>query len=181
MTKFTDPNALAYMDDGARNWMFNYARRNLWRVASYMDYDDLIQDGYYAWCEVCWRYPEAMKTPQHIMSLFKLCFANKITDLSRVKTKQVDDARSDLVEVLESPAMIIPDFSSLHALIIKAPQTIKDVLTLMTDDKAREELIKPFQRYENGRRETLNDRLCSLLNKDPNTIDLVTDLRMYFS
>jgi hypothetical protein len=168
-----------FMDAGARNWMYKFVRKNYWRVAAWIDYDDLVQDGYAAYYETRMRYPTAVEAA-HIMRLFQLVFRSKIEDLVRANTKQVDDARSDLVEIFESPNMIIPDFSSLHALLIKAPQTIKDVLTLMTDDRAREELIKPFERYENGRRETLNDRFCRLLGKDPNSTDLVSDLRMYF-
>ena len=169
-----------FMDDGARRWLYKHAKKNYWRVAAWIEFDDLIQEGMVEYCEVLKRYPQAIEA-SHKMRLFQLCFRSKIEDLVRANTKQVDDARSDIVEIYESPAMIIPDFSNLHALLIKAPQLIKEALTLLTDDKAREELVKPFEKYDNGRRETLNERFCVLLNKDPKKVDVVTQMRMYFA
>jgi hypothetical protein len=77
--------------------------------------------------------------------------------------------------------MIIPDFSNLHALLIKAPNTIKEALALLADEKAREELSKPFIRYDNGRRETLNERFCRLMGRDPSSIDVIKEMRTYFA
>lgn len=165
------------MDEGARNYLYKYAKKNHWRVAAWIDFDDLIQEGYYAYYYTINRYKDA-KTPQHIMSLFKLVLCSTIEDLVRANTKQVDDARSDIVETCDN--MVLPDFSNLHALLIKAPQAIKDVLALLADDKQRDELTKPFTKYDNGRRETLNDRLCRLLNIDSKK-DLVGEVRSYFS
>lgn len=169
-----------FMDAGARNWLFKHVNKNYWRVAVWVDYDDLIQDGYAEYCEVLKRYPQAIE-PAHKMRLFQLCFRSKIEDLVRANTKQVDDARSDIVETYDSPVMIIPDSSNLHALLVKAPQAIKDALSLLIDEKAREELVKPFVRYDSGRRETLNERFCKLLGKDPKRVDIVTEMRTYFA
>ena len=168
-----------FMDAGARNWLQKFARKHYWRVAAWVDYDDLIQDGYVEYCEVLKRYPQATEA-SHKMRLFQLCFRSRIEDLVRANTKQVDDARSDIVEVYESPAMIVPDMSNLHALLIKAPKDIKDALALMLDEKAREELVKPFVKYDNGRRETLNDRFCRLLGLDASKTDIVSSIRMHF-
>lgn len=168
-----------FMDEGAKKWLFKHAKKQYWRVAAWIDFDDLIQDGYVEYAEVLKRYPQAV-TPQHKMRLFQLCFRSKIEDLVRANTKQVDDARSDIVEVFDGEAILIPDFSNLHALLIKAPQLIKDALALLADEHAREELCKPFARYENGRRETLNDRFNRLLGKEDNE-DIVGQLRGYFA
>lgn len=180
---FVPDNALPIpaMDDGARNWMYAYAKKHYWRVAKWMEFDDLIQDGHFAWVEVCRRYPHAVDTPAWIMSLFKLCFSDKITDLARGRTKQQDDARSDIVDVYESPMMLVPDSSNFMALAIKAPPLVKDTIALLSDEARREELNKPFERYPNGRRETLNDRICSLLGLDPKAVDAVKTTRLYFS
>jgi hypothetical protein len=171
---------LFYMDDGAKAWMMGYARRNYWRVAAWMDLDDLIQDGYYAWVEVCWRYPAIIDQPAQIMSMFKLCFADKITDLSRGKTKQQDDARSDIVDVFDGDAVTMPDPSNFNLLLVKAPKLVKDTIELMTSDRMKDELNKPYERQANGHRETLNERICRLLKLDPNSIDAVRETRMWF-
>ena len=167
-------------DEGATKWMLAYARRHYWRVAPWMDFDDLIQDGYYSWCEVCWRYPDAVKNPAHIMSLFKLCFADKITDLSRSKTKQQDDARSDIVDVFDGDAVTMPDPSNFNLLLARAPKAVKDTIDLMTSDRRKDELNKPYKKQKNGCRETLNQRLCGLLGLDPSVIDVVAATRLYF-
>ena len=169
-----------FMDQGARNWLYKYARKQYWRVAAWIDYDDLIQDGYAEYCEVLKRYPQAVE-PSHKMRLFQLCFRSRIEDLVRANTKQIDDARSDIVDLNDNASMIIPDFSTLHALLIKAPAEIKAALALLADDKAREELQKPFVKYDNGRRETLNQRMCNLLGIDYHKIDLVKDIKTYFA
>jgi hypothetical protein len=169
-----------FMDAGARNWLFRHANKNHWRVAAWMDLDDLIQEGYIEYCEVLKRYPQAVEA-SHKMRLFQLCFRSKIEDLVRANTKQVDDARSDILEIYDGDAILVPDFSNLHALLIKAPQVIKDALTLLADDKQREELVKPFTRYDNGRRETLNERMCKLLNIDSSKVDVVGQMKNYFA
>ena len=169
-----------FPDVGARRWLLKYVKKNFWRVAAWIDYDDLIQDGYVAYYETRMRYPTATE-PAHIMWLFQLVFRSKIEDLVRANTNQVDDARSDLVETIESPNMIIPDFSNFHALLVKAPELIKEALSLLIDEQARNELTTPFVKHDNGRRETMNDRMCRLLGKDPNCIDIVGQLRTYFS
>jgi hypothetical protein len=171
---------IEFMDEGARNWLFRHAKKQYWRVAPWIDFDDLVQEGYVEYCEVLKRYPQAIEA-SHKMRLFQLCFRSKIEDLVRANTKQVDDARSDILEIYDGDAILIPDFSNLHALLIKAPQVIKDALALMADDKLREELVKPFAKYDNGRRETLNERICRLLGQNPNTIDIVKQMRVYFS
>ena len=168
------------MDEGAKRWLWKYAKKQHWRVAAWIDFDDLIQCGYVEYCEVLYRYPQATDAA-HKMRLFQLCFRSKIEDLVRSNTKQIDEARSDIVETYDGDAVLLPDFSNLHALLIKAPQLVKDVLALFNDENARKVLQQPFVKYDNGRRETLNDRICQLIGKDPNCIDAVGSLRMYFS
>lgn len=172
------------MDQGARLWLSKYARRNYWRVAAWIDIEDLIQDGYAAYYETLQRYPTA-RDAAHIQSLFKLVFRSKIEDLVRAHKKQIDDARSDVVETIDSATsnygMFLPDFSNFHALLVKAPQQIKDVLNLLNSEQGRQELNKPFQRSDSGCRETLNDRFCRLLGYDAKQVDLVSMLREHFT
>ena len=171
------------MDQGARLWLLKYSRRNYWRVAAWIDLEDLIQDGYECYYETLYRYPTA-KDAAHIMRLFQLVFRSRIEDLVRAHKKQVDSARSDIIENIDSfpmMATILPDFSNFHALLAKAPQQIKDALNLLNSEHGRKALIEPFARRDNGGRETLNERWCSLLGYDSKQIDVVTMLRSYFT
>lgn len=169
-----------FMDAGARNWMYKFVNKQYWRVAAWVEYDDLIQDGYGEYYEVLKRYPQAIEA-SHKMRLFQLCFRSKIEDLVRANTKQVDDARSDILDVYTGDAVLLPDFSNLHVLLIKAPQLIKEALQLLTNEKTREALQQPFAKYDNGRRETLNERWCLLMGRDPSKLDIVKELKTYFS
>lgn len=167
-------------DNGALAWLHKYARRNYWRVAAWMDYDDLIQDGYREYYEVRFRYPNATQ-PAHIMSLFKLTMCSKLEDLVRQNTKQIDDARSDIVEVFDGDAVALPDPSTFNLLLIKAPKLVRDTIMLLANDKQREVLNKPYDKQANGRRETFNERICSLLGLDANKNDVVKEVRQYFA
>jgi hypothetical protein len=167
------------MDNGARNWMFKYCRKHHWRVASWIEFDDLVQEGYAAYYETLKRYPTA-KEPKHIMSLFALVFRSKIEMMVRAKRKQVDDADSDTIETYDGDAVQVLDSMDFVSLITKAPQAIKDALLLFTTEAGRQELAKPYEVRGNGSRETTNDRFCKLLGKDPDTIDFSKELRMYF-
>lgn len=167
-------------DEGALRWLHAYARKNYWRVAAWIDYDDLIQYGYLEYCEVRVRYPDAVE-PAHIMSLFKLCVCSRFEDLNRQNSKQVDDARSDIVEVFDGDAVALPDPSTFNLLLIKAPRLVRDTIILLADDKQRDVLNKPYDKQPNGRRETFNERLCSLLGLDASKNDVVRDVRDYFA
>ena len=170
-------------DQGARLWLIKFAKKNYWRVAAWIELEDLIQDGFECYYETLYRYPTA-KDAAHIMRLFQLVFRSRIEDLVRAHKKQIDSARSDIVENIDSKpslSMILPDFSNFHALLAKAPKQIKDMLNLLNSEQGRQELIKPFTRNDDGRRETLNERWCKLLGYDAKQIDVVTMLRSYFT
>lgn len=169
-----------FMDEGAKSYLFKYASRNHWRVAAWIDFDDLIQEGYAAYYDTLRRYPAAIE-PSHIMSLYKLVLRSTIENLVRQHSKQIDDARSDIIEIYDGDAILMPDGFALQSLLLKAPKPVKDVLALFSDDNKRKELQKPYVMKENGRRETMNERLCRLIGYDPDTINLAKDLRMWIS
>jgi hypothetical protein len=85
------------MDMGARRWLVKTAYKNLWRVHSFYDLDDLIQDGHMMYALVVQRYPQA-KDPPHIMRLFQITFLNHIHDLSKHQSRMAAliDATVDL-------------------------------------------------------------------------------------
>lgn len=167
----------------ALRWMKSYARKNLWRVAPWMDLDDMIQLGYEAYYETRSRYATATD-PRHIQSLFQLVFRSKIENAVRGNTKQVDDADSPYLDLLNTDhqvndtCLMFSKLLDIHALIIKAPREVVSVVDVLV--KEPEELTKPYEKDARGRRETLNDRLCRILGMDPKSVDLVKWTRDYF-
>jgi len=165
-----------FPDVGARKWLFKFAKKHHWRVAAWIDFDDLVQEGYAAYYEVLQRYPTAVDPP-HIMRLFQLVFRSKIENIVRSNSKQVDCIVGDGTEYENAAS---PEAFDFCALMVNAPQEVLEVLTLFTKEGTLEGLREPPKRNK-GQRETMNERLCKLLGKDPNSTNVVETLRMWFA
>lgn len=171
------------MNETSRRWIYKYANKNYSRVANWIEYEDLIQEGYVAYYEVRKRYPAATQ-PAHIQSLLQLVFRSRIEDIIRKAMRKGRPPTTDTLDAfkdVEPPSLVEADTSGLQLLLIQAPKIIKDVLGVLTDPVMRDALDKPFGRINNGRKETLNDRLCALLGVDSKKNDVVKQTRMYFS
>jgi hypothetical protein len=88
------------MDNGARHWLLRTAKLNLWRVATFYDLSDLIQDGCLVWCKVTSKYERQAGTTlkrAHLMALFKRSYMNHLHDLANERTKLQEVLVSDLI------------------------------------------------------------------------------------
>jgi DNA-directed RNA polymerase specialized sigma24 family protein len=169
-----------FPDRGAERWMYNFARKNHWRVSAWLDLDDLIQEGWLAYYETRKRYPTATE-PKHIQALFYLVFRSKIENLVRAKTKQIDSPELDDQEESGMQSVFTKELDSPESrmLLFKMPKEIRAVIALFDSSQHREEMQRPLDRYPDGRRETLNDRFCKLLGLDSNIIDVIGMTREY--
>ena len=113
------------MDDGAKFWMLKYAKQNLWRVPDWYEIDDLIQDGFLHYQRIAKKYRK-VKTPAHIMALFKRTYTNHIHDLSGRRTKAPPTVKLALSGLTRHD-----DFAEVLQLIAEAPGDVKRVLTLL--------------------------------------------------
>lgn len=196
-----------YLDAGMRGWIANTARKNFWRVAHWYELDDLIQDGYicFAKCraryvgkrnmvnsrgERCRYLPERNpdKTArQHFAALVKITYHNHITDLAKSRMRLEDHAVSQLCtpeqsaeEYLDTQLPPEPEAATLAVLLAGAPAEVAELLRVLAADGL--DLLR-FQRRRVGRRllrETSNEFYCRLLGKDPNTVDVLAQVRAYF-
>lgn len=171
MTKQETP-PLRGMDEGARKWMFKTIHKNHWRVAAYIGLDDLIQDGYWQWQRVLDKYPDVTH-PAHLMRLYQRTLTGYLHDLATKRTRE-----REMLLAYMTPESVRTDVTFL-VLVAKAPPEIRKFLQRLTDDAVWEEMRKPFVK-QNGRRETLNERLCRLTGI-PATIDLTGLLVNHFS
>lgn len=195
--KKSAPFDRSQMDKGSIGWMVKFVRKHYWRMCSYMDFDDILQEGYAAYYEVLERYPTAVDRP-HIMRLFQLVFNSKIQILAKLKTRQVDECVGDLLCESESDfessklrhyadpsqpwQVVLPDHSMapLCHLLKHAPPHIANVLQLFTTEEGRQKLRTPPRRRADGSRETLNERLRRLTHCPDPTLDLVREVQTYF-
>jgi len=59
-------------------------KKNMWRMPCDYDHDDLYQEAYVIFMKVSDRY--VFDGPAHAMSMFGLCFQNRLTDLASIRT-----------------------------------------------------------------------------------------------
>jgi len=168
------------MDTGAKGWLLRTAHKHYWRVASWMEFEDLIQDGYLHYARIANKYRE-VKDPPQIMALFKRTYINHLHDISKKRTKQIDVAISSIVsdehvtDFFERNGGEDDDFSNL----LLAPELVKATLFALSRPSAIKVLRSRYRKYADGTRETTNERLCRLVGLDPSMFSLHSVLRSY--
>lgn len=169
------------------SWIYKYAYKQYWRVASWYDYEDLIQDGMMIAVKCRNRYTT---DDTYFRAKVQLAFCNHITDLSNKKItgKCLNPTRHGikLTEPIEAKVneekfntllqSLRGDTAQfLYVLIKQSPLPIRKFLECLSKPENLEALRKPLKKGE-----TRNARLCSLagLKKE---IDLAGMVRAYFS
>jgi len=188
------------IDQGARAWLLKTARENFWRVSSWYDLDDLVQDGFLCYQRTIAKYEERdyvtktgvvtkksrrVRSRKHIMSLFQRTYINHINDLSKLRTINVvehlafdlvvDPAVEDIWDVMSPEGSDLMDFEKL---IGEAPKILRSLLQAIVADGSQFLLAAPYRVRRCGR-ETTNERLCRLIGADPAKFDLATMLKQY--
>ena len=184
------------MDEGVIGWIYKTALKNHWRVARWMDLDDLVQEGYLCYCIVEERYVDAKDVRQR-MALLKTVFTNRLHDLANNRTRLVDAGLAeycftDLTPVYEDgesniesivAALADPDSRSaeLSVVLAGASEYVRSALKLFTTDDGLNRLRSAY-RLRRGEgdhliRETFNERLCRLIGCDPDKVNVASELR----
>lgn len=171
------------MDESTRKWIYKTALKNYWRVSSYHDLDDLVQDGYLHYHRIVTRYSE-VKTRRHIMGLFKRAYSNHLTDLANKRTKSIDEVlHSDLSlddsddDTLWDRLLAVADDDLIF--LAEAPLQIKKIFLFLDTEQGRKRMRSLYRVRPDGTRETMNDRFCKVVGYDPSCIDLVSCVRDY--
>lgn len=163
------------MDDGAKGWLIKTARQNFWRVSSWYDLEDLIQEGFECWAYVLQRYPTAVDRP-HVMRLFQLTYRSRIEDIAKKRTRD----RELIAELPYRCSELDDEIATLATLISQAPDIVKAFLLILSSERGRRRLRSEYRVERDGTRETFNERLRRLTNC-PKNVDLVSVLQQYFS
>lgn len=172
-------------DEGVTGWIYNQAKKHYWRVSSWYDYEDLVQDGI-LWFFICRdTYPEVANL-EHFMALFKRCYSNHITDLAYHRTRLTETPVSTIIDEAHESAFLDGilgkeyPVAELLSQLVHAPREIKQVFELLLTDTGLAKLAEPYQRVD-GIRETTNERLCRFLGYDPDRIDVLGRVRAYLA
>ena len=158
-----------FFDKGLKGWIISYAKKNYWRVAAWMDLDDLIQEGFvcYAICRA--RYDDRVENQRHFMALVKICFVNQITDLANQRTAELEIAISQLGDddsensPLESILGGIEGDAELAALLATAPAEIQKLMKLAASPQWASLMDVPLRDGNSGPRKSMAERLGALL------------------
>ena len=189
------------MDFGARHWLVKTARANYWRVSSWVELDDLIQDGYVLWFRLIEHYDEVTEL-KHMMSLFQRSYTNYLHDLSKFRTRDVVTIEANLRVNLEKridrgavpelqPDEVANELEASngdYALTTELetmmdlgvpPTEVAAFFELFQSEEGLRRLRARYRRRKGGVRETFNQRLCRLLGFDATEVDVVGSLRSY--
>lgn len=156
-----------YLDAGLKKWIYAQAHKNFWRVAAWMDIDDLIQEGFLCFAICRARYEPENKA--HFMSLVKITFLNQITDLANKRTRTPECPISDIAEMgndqelLENLAGGEDGDAEIMALLARAPLEVRLILAAMNTNEGAARMRRPARVREDGTRETNNERLSRLV------------------
>jgi hypothetical protein len=169
-------------------WAANYIKKNYWRVAGYLEFEDLIQDAYWKFLVCRDAYPHVIE-PQHFMALFKKAYINHFTDLSNART-----ATPDYIPLQRHPNVDANKAENIEVDVVGELNNAGPVLVAFSElpEEARMLLDKLFEisaeQIEGGKdkktrigrglflRETTNECLCRLVGADPKKINLATYL-----
>ena len=174
------------MDAGAKGWLLKTIRANFWRVATYYDFEDLVQEGYWIYYKIVARYTE-VKTKSQLMALFKVSFINHLHTLANKRTQAGEILLCDILYeetetwFLEKITPPQPDASLFNHLLLNAPEPVKKVLLLFSSESSLKKLRREYKINRRGHRETFNERLCKLTGQDPKAVDLPEMIKGYFN
>ena len=172
-----------HLDEGAVAWTYKIARKNMWRVCSWYDLDDLVQDGYLHFFRVARKY-DNVRSPAHIMSLFKVTYTNHIHDLSKKRTKELPELLvCDLINTDEDEAPfwesllgVDHEFATTFTAIVRASLPVCELLRNIASQRGIKTLRSRCRVLGDGTRETINTKLCRIARCDPQ-YDLVGALK----
>ena len=160
------------LDAGIRGWLVNTAKKNYWRVPSWYDLDDLIQDGYICY-SICNRKYGHDLQPSHFMALVKVSYINHIHDLANSKTRN----SPELIVPMDSPVFsrAEPEEATFFTLLKQLPNELQELLFILLND------AKSIPMLRNGReRESTNAYLCRLIGVDPEYVNLQAVFKEHF-
>jgi hypothetical protein len=175
------------LDEGMRGFIYNTAKENFWRVASWYEFEDLVQDGYVCYYK-CYNAYYAAMTKDHqkqMMALVATAFNNHIHTLAaKYQPAGYETPISHMADEGASEASvwdrIVPadaELGTLSAKLANAPAEIKQLVSLLAAD-----VIRGTRKVgRRALRETNNELFCRLLGKNPKEVDMVAQFKEYFA
>lgn len=182
-----------FLDEGMRKYLYTMARKNHWRVAQWIDLDDLTQDGFMCYAKCVHKYPDVVDQ-KHMMKLVMVTFVNHISTLAGKHTASIERklARSEFTRGADSERAaddseawdLLPEAESATILteLEHAPGYIRDLILLLAKDSGEALGMMLNRRGKLTKvRENSNEHFCRLLGLNPKDHDIASRVRAYFA
>jgi hypothetical protein len=158
------------------------AAKLTWRFKS-LGYEeaDFVQEAYFAFERCFEAYGTVLTRRGKLSPKFKRAIHNLATDLSNKATeeKSLLSITGVAEDISSSSLPSFEDSGYLRIFISQAPQEIKEVLSLVFNTPV--ELLEEFGKTKGTRGFNSNKRLCSLLGHNRFRVNLVNQIKEYFT
>lgn len=146
-------------------WVHSYAGKQFWKCSGFIDFDDLLQEGYYAISYCLNRYGCGLDPP-HFMRLVQLYFTQVIIDIAKKRTRLSETHDTDFVEPEQtdyfwSKVLGSDTQAELNRVISEAPELVRKALIFLANDEGA--MRAPYKKAADGTRETTSGRLSKHL------------------
>lgn len=153
-------------------WITKHSRENLWKVAAWYDFEDLVHDGLMIALHCRQKLgPDVL--PAQYVAYVKRAFSNHIVSLIRQKSvgevhwMDLRLRKKDTPVETEAKAMDMVTFEhcpqEVSTTLSRLPENIRKVLTLLSTEEGRKRFYAPLRRRLNGPDETEAERLFQLV------------------
>ena len=161
----------------------NHLKKNFWRVANIMDYEDVLQEAVITFIEVVKRYESVVSNPAWFMSLFKKAWHDRFYDLAQSASKAKKEVVVDWGAIERSlddedskPALPIDSVENygplLHRINSASPE-LKQICTILFTAPAETlAIIQQELRSSGSKLCGLNKVFCTLIGVDPTKTNL---------
>lgn len=157
-------------DAPTEGWVIKFIKKNLWRVAPDMEFEDLYQ-------ELCLVYARCQaKRPDsaNLMPYFMMAASNEVHSLATRRTRRRDheiagSQITDEVKVVEEAGFSEDLGDADFRLLLADKAELRRLFTVLVQNE-----IKPrrFWSRKNKVRETPNEFICRILGVDPTQVDM---------
>lgn len=179
---------MVYIDDGLRKWIAKTSVQQYWRVAGWMDVEDLIQDGLMCAVKCANKYECGQKDNptkedrRHFMALVMTSFMNHIHTLAAKRAPEVPEASLvsakgesvSLEEIAPSEAASAPFMHALNT----APEHLARLIQLLVLD---EDGMFVRERLGSRRLRETTEEHCRRLLGLSDDVNVLDELREHFS
>lgn len=176
------------IDDSAERWLYRTAHKSYWKVARFIEIDDLYQDGQMIYVKCARRYPQVNRA--HLMALFKTSFHRHLINLANRNRYSIGGADNSLADLRgEGNVLSLASLRPAGATddgwmdsIFGSCESLGPFFTLLNEARGPLKRLLALYLTEDGvarraasrrlNNESLNEYMCRMIGVDSKAIDM---------